>query len=146
MTANAGAIMLILLLVMLLFYIGLTNTTLKQQSCSFEGFFTCRSYKVDSTFGLSLEVGQATGGAVLVSAVSCSASSSGIPEFRALENPVLLPHGDYRYIVGGGSGNAAYCGALQRGDSFRQQVCIIYSAVDFPVNHTVCGDLAVRVE
>ena len=146
LTSNSGAVVLILLLVVLLFYIGISNSSFKQQSCSFEGFFSCHSYKIDSSAGLALETGQATGGSVIVYAISCTSSPEGLPVFQALSNAVFIPHGDYRYIAGGNSGNIIHCGAPERGDSFRQKICLVYSAVDFRVNHTACGNLATRVE
>ena len=145
-TSNLWALVMITLLVVLLFYIGLANANLDQRSCSLEGFFTCRNYAMGKDTGLVLEAGQATGGAVIIYSVSCTTSASAQPEFQMLQRSVLIPHGEYRYVAGGSSGNGIFCGVLQKGEAVRRNVCLVYSSTDFPVNHTACGILATRAE
>lgn len=144
-TANLGVLMLVLLLVILLFYIGIANTSMMQERCDMEAPFTCKSFEVDSGFGLALRAGQASGSTVIVEGVSCEPQASGAQNFQALETQVPIPHGEFRDITGGGSGNRLYCAGAKKGEVFMGRICLLYLQAETGVNRTACGNIIAQV-
>lgn len=144
-TANLGVLMLVLLLVILLFYIGIANTGMMQERCDLGAPFTCKSFEVDSGFGLALRAGQAGGSTAIVEGISCEPPASATMDFHALESPVSIPHGEFRDITGGDSGNRLYCTGAKKGEVFMGRICLLYLQAETGMNRTACGNVIAQV-
>ncbi len=152
-----GWAMLVLVVVMaILFYIGVINPKNAQTSTLFfTPGFSAYSFRVgNGTGGLELDFGQATGKSVMVTAIYCSQNSSAA--LQDLGNKTVIPSGEHRWVTGGNSNNTVFCTGedgqplspenAQSGGRYKGKVCVRYTEMDSNIERTVCGDINARFE
>ncbi len=150
------AILVLIVVVAVLFYIGVLNPKNTQTNTFFftPGFSAYSFIVGNGTGALALDFGQALGRSIVVIGISCSQNSSAA--MRDLDNPIDISTGEHRWVTGGNSNNTVFCTGedgqplssenAQLGERYRGKVCMHYMETDTSMNRTVCGDISARFE
>jgi hypothetical protein len=156
------AILIIMIVLVVLFYLGVLNPAVPVQ-CTFPSGFTCISSKIDASDGnLTLVIGEGTGHTIVITGVNCSDNmSSGY-------TPNIVFYGDTNNNVTMNSGSQeqvayptgplqvlcthAYNGADTAisqqtvGATYSGNIYINYTEVDTGTNHIVVGSYTADYE
>ena len=152
------ALLIIVIIIAVLFYLGILQPK-TPNSLIFSPGFSASSFRVGSETGaFELDFGYAKGQTIRVTKAGCSMQE--IPALTQsltnLTNPVVIPSGTHKWIIGGDSGNTLNCldengnqldpSNAEVGQRYRGKVCIEYEEVESGLTRQVCGDLNARFE
>jgi len=152
------ALLIIVIIIAVLFYLGILQPK-TPNSLIFSPGFSASSFRVGSGTGaFELDFGHAKGQTIRVTKAGCSMQE--IPALTQsltnLTNPVVIPSGTHKWIIGGDSGNTLNCldengnplnpSNAEVGQRYRGKVCIEYEEVESGLTRQVCGDLNARFE
>ena len=131
------AILIMLVVIAVLFYLGVFSPNDSQvKSCVFPAGFTCADFDVDANGNLYLDVGQATGKQITVTAVGCSVNSS--PSVWSYPVPVVIRSGSHAWVT---NTTIVNCTGAS-GSSFKGSVALQYSVQGSGLNpRTVTGTI-----
>lgn len=143
------AILVLIIVIAVLFYMGVMDPKKGTgDTCMLAPGFSCYSFKVSSGSGaLHLDLGQASGDGIVVTAVGCSDDPADTPE--SLANPVYIPSGEHRYVVGGNSLNQEVECISEEGSvlgsRYKGVIRIDYETLSDGVGRVVYGDISVSL-
>ena len=146
------AILVIIIVVAVLFYMGIMNTkNTMPDSCVLAPGFSCYIFKVAGPNAtLYLDLGQTSGGGIVVTGVECSENST--PQITGLTNPVYIAAGEHRDVTGGESGNIVNCTdadgnpiSAGENDKFSGTVAVNYTTLSDNTTHVVYGDMRAAI-
>ena len=152
------ALLIMVIIIAVLFYLGILQPK-TPNSLIFSPGFSASSFRVgNGTGAFELDFGHAKGQTIRVTKAGCSMQE--IPALTQsltnLTNPVVIPSGTHKWIIGGDSGNTLNCldengnslnpSNAEVGQRYRGKVCIEYEEVESGLTRQVCGDLNARFE
>jgi len=152
------ALLIMVIIIAVLFYLGILQPK-TPNSLIFSPGFSASSFRIgNGTGAFELDFGHAKGQTIRVTKAGCSMQE--IPTLTQsltnLTNPVVIPSGTHKWIIGGDSGNTLNCldengnplnpSNAEVGQRYRGKVCIEYEEVESGLTRQVCGDLNARFE
>ena len=137
------AVLIMLIVIAILFMLGVFNpTTGVPNSCVMPQGFSCYGYAVRDGGVLSLDIGQATGGDVIINAIGCTAGDD--PTLLTLNQ--RIKSGRHLNLTGLPTCYKEDGSVPETDEYFRGTLYIQYTDVRTRIVHNVKGDLAYRVE
>ena len=134
------AVLIMLVVIAILFMVGVFNPgTAVPESCVLPAGFTCYSYSIDSTGKLYLDMGQAKGKRITITALTCSMEED--PSLQSI-TPVTIDNGRHRIVVNGTQCLDEDGQPFTGGEAFRGRIVFTYNEFGVGVPHTVHGDIS----
>lgn len=138
------AILIMLVIIAILFLLGVFNPkSAVPESCTLPPGFSCYSWQIDSTGKLYLDMGQARGRTIVITALTCSMEPNPSP---ADISAITLENGRHGVVANGTQCRDDSGGDYTSGDSYRGKVVFTYHDLGSAVTRTVQGDISGRLE
>ena len=141
------AILVITIVVGILYAMGVFNpSNVAPSSCKLPAGLSCKTFKIDKSARLTLEIGQSTGKTLRVTGVGCSKAANPAP--TAITS-VDIASGESKYVT-----NVTTVTCKESNDAtaatsssyYKGKLVINYSEVESGLPHQVEGEIAARLE
>jgi len=143
------AILIMLVVVAVLFYLGVFNQTSTPKRCTLQAGFTCYDYGLyangTQNTVMYLDLGQATGRTINVTAMGCTDNAASLPTTEDLDDEVNIGSGAHA-VVANYSGSTVVCCSGVSGQC-KAKFALKYYNLDSPtINRTIYGDISGPLE
>ncbi|MDD5318155.1 MAG: hypothetical protein PHF51_05520 [Candidatus ainarchaeum sp.] len=144
------AILIMLVVVAVLFYLGVFNQTSTPKRCTLQAGFTCYDYGLyanESNTQMYLDLGQATGRTINVTGINCTSSSVDLPVPGDITEGILIASGAHVVVANGSSPTDLVICCNGTSGPCKAKFAIRYTNVDSPtIVRTIYGDISGPVE
>jgi len=136
----------VLLMVAALFFILFPPFNVDTQSCKLPSGFECNEFEVLSGGNIYLDVGQANGGAINITAFGCNSTGTTINEWNSLgANSVWIENGRHDILLNGtGPDGINYavsqCCPATSGSACKSRIAFNYTMEGSNLTRTAYGD------
>ena len=148
LTTYGWALILLLAVAVILFWLGVINPRVPVSStCFFPADIGCKGFALNASGYLTLDIGQATGHSIRVSAMKCTQETT--PTLIPLATPVTITNGAHAYITDGSQQCYNSTGGLVNGTAgsiYKGRVFVRYDEVDTGFPHQVVGEVVLKYE
>jgi len=151
LTTYGWAILIMLVAVVMLFWLGLVSPkTPLQSSCMFPSDMLCQGYVLNSSGNYGLDLGQATGHAIRVTRIACTAENTP-SAWNTLQDPITIASGDHQVIAGGPQSfcykeDGTTIADGRAGGMYKGRIFIEYVELDSGYVHQIAGDVSLKYE
>jgi len=155
------AILVIMVVLAVLFYLGILNPRgITPTQCSFPAGLTCITWKLYTTGGLYLKIGQGTGRTINITGVVCTMNSSYVPGGTIYYNPqptnqILVPSASQAVIADTAAGLNLNINCTNEqgqlitgtiGDSYNGKLYVNYTETDTGLQRITTGSISAKYE
>lgn len=133
------AILIMLVVLSVLFYIGVINPrNAAGNSLVFQPGFTAYDYAINSTGGLYLDLGNGQGDTIVITGIACSTESNGTANSGSVE----VGNGERKLVT---SSIPVNCTGADAGQFYKGYVRLVYNFKESSIPHQSLGDISFKV-